>query len=384
MAPFLHAHAPDADWPTALRRIADQIAQQTALGATTPTLGFAYFTDHHRPQAEALLAALRQQWPDVAWVGASGIGVAGSGTEYFDIPGLCVMLAALPRAQFRVFSGARPLGHFAAQAALVHADPMEPELPALLAELSAQTDDAYLFGGIASATSGPALQLADGLWCGGLSGVAFGADVALVSRVTQGCQPIGPVRQVTAAEGNLVLSLDNQPALDQLLADTGIDLAQPQQALPLLRATLAGLSDASGHPLDRGGAFGTDTRVRHLIGLDATRRGVALAEQVAPGMQLAFCSRHAEAARRDLVRICSEIREELEPQGDEPGRQILGAVYISCNGRGGPHFGGPSAELQIVRHALGEVPLVGFFANGEIARHHLYGYTGVLTVFVTP
>ena len=25
--------------------------------------------------------------------------------------------------------------------------------------------------------------------------------------------------------------------------------------------------------------------------------------------------------------------------------------------------------------------LIGFFAGGEIARHHLYGYTGVLTVF---
>lgn len=31
--------------------------------------------------------------------------------------------------------------------------------------------------------------------------------------------------------------------------------------------------------------------------------------------------------------------------------------------------------------ARGDVPLVGFFAAGEIARHHLYGYTGVLTVF---
>jgi len=34
-----------------------------------------------------------------------------------------------------------------------------------------------------------------------------------------------------------------------------------------------------------------------------------------------------------------------------------------------------------VRHALGDVPLVGFFAAGEIAHRHLYGYTGVLTVF---
>jgi small ligand-binding sensory domain FIST len=41
--------------------------------------------------------------------------------------------------------------------------------------------------------------------------------------------------------------------------------------------------------------------------------------------------------------------------------------------------------LKIVQHALGggveEVPLVGFFAAGEMARHHVYGYTGVLTVF---
>ena len=101
-------------------------------------------------------------------------------------------------------------------------------------------------------------------------------------------------------------------------------------------------------------------------------------------MKLAFCQRDVAAARRDLVRICSEIREALdggEADATAPARSIVGALYVSCAGRGGAHFGGASAELQIVRHALGDVPLVGFFAAGEIARHHLYGYTGVLTVF---
>ena len=115
-------------------------------------------------------------------------------------------------------------------------------------------------------------------------------------------------------------------------------------------------------------------------------------------MTLAFCERNREAARADLVRVCAEIREELEPQemtlslagtlaaqdavsAPQPGRRIAGAIYVSCSGSGGPHFGAASAELQIVRRALGDVPLVGFFAAGEIARHHLYGYTGVLTVF---
>jgi hypothetical protein len=62
-------------------------------------------------------------------------------------------------------------------------------------------------------------------------------------------------------------------------------------------------------------------------------------------------------------------------------KAIAGAIYISCTGRGGPHFGSASAEMQIVRHALGDVPLIGFFAGGEIAHKHLYAYTGVLTVF---
>jgi small ligand-binding sensory domain FIST len=37
--------------------------------------------------------------------------------------------------------------------------------------------------------------------------------------------------------------------------------------------------------------------------------------------------------------------------------------------------------MKIVRHALGDVPVVGFFAGGEIGYRHLYGYTGVLLAF---
>jgi small ligand-binding sensory domain FIST len=218
--------------------------------------------------------------------------------------------------------------------------------------------------------------------------------------VTQGCQPVGPTRTVTACERNLVLALDGEPALPCLLRDLGIaHLDDPRGVMPRLRATLVGLTDAHDVALalggKDGGQFGTETRVRHLIGLDPGRQAVAVADRLQPGLRLAFCQRDAAAARRDLVRICSEIRDELSPEhlparaGADVGarphaespRRILGALFFSCTGRGGAHFGGPSAELKIVQHALGDVPLVGFFAAGEIARHHLYGYTGVLTVF---
>jgi small ligand-binding sensory domain FIST len=398
---FLHAHATHPDWRMALALAAAQIDAQRRSSSNTgaPTLGWVYISDAYAAQAEGLLAELGRRWPGVAWVGAVGVGIAASGVEYFDEPALALMLAELPREQFRLFSGTQPLRGFVAHTAQVHADPATAELDALITDMSDRTTTGYLFGGLASARS-RTLHIADGVLKGGLSGVAFGRDVALISRVTQGCQPVGPTRSVTQAERNVVTLLDGQPALDCLLQDLGLVGTEPREALPRLRQTLVGLSgkrDAEDTPA-RPGAFGTDTRVRHLIGLDPGRRGIVVGDNVEPGMQLAFCSRNVEAARRDLVRICAEVREETEPEGlplpatlpllgarsAEPGAVgsgIAGAVYISCAGRGGPHFGAPSAELALVRHALGDVPLVGFFAAGEIARHHLYGYTGVLTVF---
>lgn len=405
---FLVGHASHLDWQRALEQAAAQIDQgRAAQGreAAAPTLGFVYFTDHYASHAQALLDALRQRWPSVAWVGTVGVGVAASGVEYFDEPALVLMLAAFDAGSFQVFSGAKPLQAFKCDTALIHADGSTPDVGELLHDMGARTRSGYLFGGV-SASRGASCQIADGVLQGGLSGVAFGADVALISRVTQGCQPVGPVRRVTACERNLVTGLNGEPALACLLRDIDITLDDPQHAIDTLRGTLVGLSESRQSLLARGGhfgapsrsgAFGEDVRVRHLIGVDPGQHGVAIADRVEAGMQLAFCQRDVQAARRDLVRICSEIREELAPEPAaaitnpldaadrsppvDPTDRIAGAIYISCAGRGGPHFGAPSAELQIVQHALGDVPLVGFFAGGEIGHQHLYGYTGVLTVF---
>lgn len=389
--------------------------------ASAPRLGLLYITDHYAAEASELLAFLVGELPEVTdWSGTVGVGVAANNAEYFDEPALSVMLLDLPGDQYRVFSGVAPLAQgagsgssssgsggnagFAAHTALVHADGATPELAELIDEVAERTATGYLFGGLAASRAAsvqfavggagrlPGQGAADGVFDGGLSGVAFGAGVPLLSRVTQGCQPIGPLMTVTAAHDNVALQLDHRPALDVLLDTLQVSLdGDPQPALRSVRATLAGLVDAGTQPQGRTGHFGTEVRVRHIVGLDATRRGVALADRVETGMRLAFCQRNVQAARADLMRICAEIREELSPEPQEgealaggvaPQRQILGAVYVSCSGRGGPHFGAPSAELQIVRHALGDVPLVGFFAAGEIAHHRLYGYTGVLTVFL--
>ena len=387
-ASFVHAHAAHADWRVALaecqRQIQTQIAARAAqLDESAPfTLGWCYVSDYYAPASEAILGELHQSLPGVAWVGTVGVGVAASGIEYIDEPALVLMVAPLPRESFRLFSGQQPLpatsSGFVAHTAFVHAEGSTPDVQELLHELSARTTTGYLFGGLSSARNRP-LHMAEGVFTGGLSGVLFGPEVGLISRVTQGCQPIGPVRTITQFERNLVLTLDGKPALDCVLQDLGLDRDLPIDALSqALSTTLAGLSTGAEDVPKWPGKFGADTLVRHLVGVDPQHRVLAIADRVEPGMHLAFCTRNPEAARVDLVRIATEIRAELE---SGTAGHMSGALYVSCSGRGGPHFGARHAELQTVRNALGEVPLVGFFAGGEIARSHLYGYTGVLTVF---
>ena len=414
---FPYGHATHPEWRMAAALVLAQVRDQMARPeyASAPTLALLYITDHYAQQAQDILEHLSAELPEVTdWSGTVGVGVAASNVEYFDAPALVLMLCDLPPDQYRVFSGVAPLGlGFDAHSALVHADPNTPDLGELIGEMASRTATGYLFGGL-SASRSQTVQFAvggngnirgqgaaSGVFSGGLSGVAFGERVNLVSRVTQGCLPISKAYFVGAAEGNVAGLLDGEPAMDVLLRDLKVTLEQPEQALQAVRATLVGLlsSADSGDAVavQRTGNFGSDVLVRHIIGLDTARGAIAVSDQVKAGMQLVFCRRNVQAAKADLMRVCAEIREEMEPQelaveelmalaapaaaAPHPARRILGAVYVSCSGRGGPHFGGPSAELQIVRRALGDVPLVGFFAAGEIARNHLYGYTGVLTVF---
>ena len=111
---------------------------------------------------------------------------------------------------------------FAAHTALAHADPRTPELGELISEMADRTDTGYLFGGLSSGRAG-SLQFAiggngnirghgavGGVFSGGLSGVVFGEGVRLVSRFMQGCQPVSREREITKADGNLLLELDRR------------------------------------------------------------------------------------------------------------------------------------------------------------------------------
>lgn len=430
---FPHAHATHPQWPGAAVLVLAQLRACLASPAyaSAPTLALLYITDHYANDAQDILDHLSAELPFITdWSGTVGLGIAASDVAYFDEPALAVMLCELPHDHYRVFSGVAPLPsarsrRFKAHTALVHADLGTPDVAGLIEELAQRTHSGYLFGGLAAsrqhrvqfALSGhgniKGQGAASGVFSGGLSGVAFARDesgaMGLMSRLAQGCLPMSVAHEITACEGHVVLALDGKPAMDVLFADLERLRQEPGDGLLATGQVLVGLSPARDESsrarlatVRQADPVAGEVAVHNLIGLDPARRGLAIAPLPGVGMQLVFCQQNAAAARADLTRICAEIREELAPETlslevasalnlpeaqlpAQAPRRIVGAVYISCSSRGSVQRHGqpadPSAELQVIQRALGDVPLVGFFASGEISRHQLYSYSSVLTVF---
>jgi small ligand-binding sensory domain FIST len=365
---FRAGHAAAPAWRAAADTALDRIGTMPA-GAN---LGFLYVSDRLAGDASALLAYLRRVTGVPEWVGSVGVGVLGAGIEYLDEPAVAVMIGALPEGEFSVFSGrsrapelgARtPSGAEAAHFAIVHGDPNTQDMPELIEDMSSKVASGYLVGGLSSSRAGT-FQLANEVLEGGLSGVVLSSRIDVTTRLTQGCTPLPGRHVVTEGERNIIVSLDDRPALDVLKEDIGEVLARDlRRAAQFIHAGLPVPGSDTG-----------DYLVRNLVGIDPQQKLVAIGAYVEPGMPILFCKRDGATARADLGRMLDSIAADL----DGPPK---GGLYFSCLGRGEHMFGRRSAELQIIRSRLGEFPLAGFFCNGEISHDRLYGYTGVLTLF---
>ncbi|OFC60495.1 histidine kinase [Acidithiobacillus caldus] len=365
---FPYGHAAMEDWSSALAA-----ALRTIPEDFPATLGFLYVSDGFEEDLPAILGALKERFAGVSWVGSVGIGICATSVEYLDQRALALMLTDLPPEDFQVFHGMAPYGiggwkladGSAPFLAVVHGDPHSSDLTAQVADLASRTSSGFLVGGVSSSRANGA-QIAGEIVHGGLSGVMLSERVAVVTRLTQGCSPIGPVHRVQEAQRNIIVTLDRHPALEVLCSEVGEILARDiRRAAGFIFAALPVSGD------DRG-----DYLVRNLVGVDQEHGLVAIGELVEPGQELMFCKRDAETARNDLARMLTDI------DALRAGRRIRGALYFSCLGRGESLFGPDSAELRQIAASLGPVPLVGFFANGEISRDRIYGYTGVLTLFL--
>jgi len=371
-ARFRAAHGEGAGWAEAARACADAL-HPLPEGAS---LGFIYATEALADDLDSILTLLRERTRVQHWVGSIGMGICAAGREYFQVPAVSALVACWPEGAFRVFgpqfAGGRALA--AAEAdwfarthpafGVVHGDPRDGRVVQTLAALSAEAG-LFLVGGLAASSGAAPRQIAGRVVEGGISGVLLSPEIAVATGLTQGCSPIGPVRRVTEARENVVMAIDERPALEVFKEDIGELLARDLRKV--------GGRVFAGIPV-RGSDTG-DYVVRNLMAIDAERQWIAIAERLAPGDSIMFCRRDAASALEDLKRML----ESLKRRAPQPPRAGL---YFSCVARGPNLFAAESEELRTIRDALGDFPLAGFFGNGEIAHDRLYGYTGVLTLFL--
>jgi len=345
---------------------------------TDATLGILYVSEPAAPALPQLVRDLAAGTGIAAWVGGVGLGICGGGEEVYDQPAAAVMVAPLPPDSFRLFGATDdpaadlPRQHQAwieqAQPtlALVHADPRCNDLIQVAVD-TANASGAFLVGGLVSHRCDTPLLAgggAEALGKAGISGMLLTPEVSVATALTQGCIPIGPVRRIDEVRDNVVIAIDGRPALAVFLDDIGPDLARDPRGLG--GVIFAGL------PVQ--GSDTGDYLVRNLMAIDPRQGWIVLGAEVAPGDQILFCRRDPESAKADLDRMLKQLAGRL------PGPPKAG-IYVSCIARGAALFGEPGIETGLIREKFGDIPLIGFFANGEISRDRLYGHTGVLTLF---
>jgi len=343
-------------------------------------LGILYLTEPAAPVFPELVHALAKHTGIEAWVGGVGLGICSAEDEVFDQPAAAAMTAVLPPEGFRVFSATDdpgselPRRHAAwieasqPVLALVHADPRCPDLAKTAIDV-ATASGAFLVGGLvshrcASPLLGRTPGREDGLGGNGVAGLMLAPGISVATGLTQGCMPIGPVHRIDEARDNVVMVIDGRPALAVFTEDIGPGIASDLRRVGGL--IFAGL------PVP--GSDTGDYLVRNLMAIDPGRGWLVLGAEVAAGDAILFCRRDPESARRDMVRMVSQLAGRLSA----PPKA---GIYVSCVARGAALFGEAGVETALIRESLGEFPLIGFFANGEISRDRLYGHTGVLTLF---
>jgi small ligand-binding sensory domain FIST len=261
------------------------------------------------------------------------------------------------------------------------ADPFTTPVVQLLDACSQCYPGAPVIGGMASGMQNPGdtrLALDGDIHTSGLVGVSFSGDIEIDTVVSQGCRAVGETFVVTKGHQNIIETLDGKPALAAI--------EEMVQGLPLLdRQLLANGGLQVGRVIDQGkGTYGKgDFLIRSLVGVRRETGAVLIGDMIRTGQTLQFHVRDARTAHEEM-RLLLEGETMLASSGDQPA----GVLLITCNGRGTRLFDKPHHDVALTREILGNIPIAGFFAAGEIGpvgnRNFVHGHTAVLALFRRP
>ncbi len=404
---FASACAAGTDWRDTSKKVLEQLdAKRTKDDQFN--FGFIYISDRLAEDATSILNLFKSVLNVESWVGSIGLGIIGSGAAYLDEPSISAMVGTIPDGEFCLFPdnedndeeqlGRDRLKNWLLETmpvlGVVHGDPttgndMQDELHDLELETNA-----FLVGGLTSART-KHHQIAETIQKGIVSGALFSDAVPVATTVSQGCKPIGAFHTVTKSDGDTILELNDRNALDVLQDDLRANAAEqsgrseedldmdiqaietseqiPEEFKPLFKKQIH-----IGLPVSRSDQ--KEYLVRNITSIDAEERSITFSESLSVGQNILFVERDPNTISADLSHSLVELRKRIQHERGEFAPKA--ALYISCVARAFSETKSlPNEEIKLIQDIIGPVPITGFYASGEINKGHIYGYTGVLTLF---
>jgi small ligand-binding sensory domain FIST len=388
-------------WATAISRktsFDDALSEcvrgvQGSLGPGPITLALAFVTPHFADFYGRLHRVLEKLLSPKTLLGCSAGGVIGGGEEVEGLPAVTLTAARLPDVVVRPFHLDGPLPDLDGppdswerlvgvkqsdepQFVLL-ADPFTSRSEALLAGLDYAFPNSVKIGGLASGATSPGLNalFLDGeVHTSGVVGVALSGNVVVDTVVAQGCKPVGELMQVTSCEANILYELDGRSAFS-VLQELFASLDEHDRRLARTSLFLGVVMDEFKEEPEVG-----DFLIRNLIGIDPKSGAIAIGEYLQEGMRVRFHLRDADASAEDLHAMLSGYESTLSQEDT-----VSGALLFSCLGRGEHLYKKPNFDTGVFKQYLEEVPVGGFFCNGEIGPvgsvTFLHGYTSSFGLF---
>lgn len=245
----------------------------------------------------------------------------------------------------------------------------------MLEQLNEDRPGVPVLGGMASGGASPGenrLILGRQTYDSGAVACLVSGDIRVRTVISQGCRPIGRPLIVTKAEGNIIHELGGRPAL-LVLKEIFDELPNREQELVQRSLHLGRVVSEYKERFESG-----DFLVRNVIGHDPQSGAIAVGDYFRVGQTVQFHIRDARTADDDLVQCLAAVK-------DDDTARPLGGLLFTCNGRGMRLFKEPHHDALAVREYLGDLPLAGFFAQGELGpiggKNFIHGFTASLALF---
>lgn len=379
----------DRDSNEAIRKVCQDVL--SGLKGQTSDLALLFVSPHHREAMETMVEYIHQEFSPRILLGCTGEGIIGGSEEVERQPACCLWTANLPEIElspFHLVFRQTPQGigfegwpeslkpSEQNRVFLLLGEPFSTPGPELLNYLHEQYPGVPAIGGMASGAMDYGqnrLILDDQVLDEGVVGVIMTGPFNIQTVVSQGCRPVGERFVITRSDRNIIYELSGKSALERL-QQVYTGLSPQEQRLARQGLHMGFVIDEHKNQFERG-----DFLVRNVIGAEQESGSIAVTDLVKEGQTAQFHVRDRETASEDL----NWLLATQKVQGH--GESVAGALLFSCNGRGQRLFGDPHHDITAIRKQMGEIPIAGFFAQGEIGpvgrKNFLHGYTASVALF---